>query len=696
MRFRGYKRRLKPLHRGLRTLLHTSLPTGMGWGWAFFLLLIVSCARMGSPDGGWYDDTPPRVVHSSPEDKGVNVTAKKVVINFSEYIKLEDAQNKVIVSPPQIEMPEIKATGKRIIVELKDSLKANTTYTIDFSDAISDNNEGNPMGNYTYSFSTGDHIDTLEVSGYCLNAQDLEPIKGILVGLYDTFEDSVFHKEPMMRVSRTNGNGYFTIKGVAPGKYRCFALQDADGDFVFGQKSEMIAFNHDSIKPTWKPDVRQDTIWRDSLHIADILRIGYTHFLPDDVTLLCFQEPQTDRYLIKTERKDVDRLSLYFTYGNDTLPRLRGLNFDSDSAFILEASQKKDTLVYWLADTTLVNMDTLEIENSYLMTDSLGNLVWQTDTTEFIAKTPYAKRLKEKQKEFEKWQKEQEKKKKRNQDYDSIPPIKYLSVKAINAGQISPIDHVYFEMPEPLSRCDTSAIHFTAFVDSVDTPTPYEFRQISVRRFELVADWQPGAEFNLLIDSAAFQGIYGLTSNKIKNNIKVKTEEDYSFLSVQVSGVPPITHHLPPDTLSPSPTTQQPSPTTHHPRVIVQLLEQDKVSRQVPTDSTGVADFFYLKPGSYYMRAFVDLNGNEEWDTGVFDLDQQPEPVYYHPEKIECKQKFEVSRSWNLTAVPVHRQKPEAITKQKGEKQKQLRNRNLDRAKEMGKEYIREKTGVGL
>ena len=139
---------------------------------------------MGNPDGGWFDDTPPKVISSSPDDKAVEVKAKKVVINFDEYIKVEDVQNKVIISPPQLEQADIKASGKRIIVELKDSLKEDVTYTIDFSDAITDNNEGNPMGNYTFSFSTGDHIDTLEVSGYCLNAENLEPIKGILVGLY--------------------------------------------------------------------------------------------------------------------------------------------------------------------------------------------------------------------------------------------------------------------------------------------------------------------------------------------------------------------------------------------------------------------------------------------------------------------------------------------------------------------------------
>ena len=120
---------------------------------------IVSCARMGSPDGGWFDDDPPVVIGSDPTDQSTNVKTKKITIRFNEFIKLEDATNKVVVSPPQLEVPEIRAAGKKIVVELQDSLKENTTYTIDFSDAISDNNEGNPMGSFTYSFSTGDKIE---------------------------------------------------------------------------------------------------------------------------------------------------------------------------------------------------------------------------------------------------------------------------------------------------------------------------------------------------------------------------------------------------------------------------------------------------------------------------------------------------------------------------------------------------------
>ena len=393
---------------------------------------------MGSPDGGWYDDTPPYVVSSSPDDKAAGVNSKRVVINFNEFIKLEDAQNKVIVSPPQLEMPDIKASGKRIIVALKDTLKENTTYTVDFSDAISDNNEGNPMGNYTFSFSTGQEIDTLEVSGYVLNAENLEPVKGILVGLYDNLSDTIFKKEPMIRISRTDSRGRFVVKGVAPGTYRAYALQDADGDFVYNQKSEMLAFSHETFEPSWKPDTRQDTVWRDSLHIADILRVPYTHFLPDDITLLAFTPVQDNRMLLKTERKEPEKLGFFFTYGHDDVPHIHGLNFEADSAFVIEPSLKKDTVYYWLRDTALINQDTLHMEVKYMMTDSAGVLVDKTDTLEMVAKVSYEKRMKELNKEIEKWQKEQEKKKKREEPYDSIMPQKFLDLRIKPSGSLHP------------------------------------------------------------------------------------------------------------------------------------------------------------------------------------------------------------------------------------------------------------------
>ena len=639
-------------------------------------LFAASCARMGSPDGGWYDETPPSVVSSTPGDKAANVKVRKITINFNEFIKIEDAQNKVIISPPQIEQPDIKAAGKRIIVELNDSLKENTTYTVDFSDAITDNNEGNPMGNYTFSFSTGDHIDTLEVSGYCLDAENFEPVKGMLVGLYPyDSPDSIFRKEPMMRVSRTNGGGKFTIKGVAPGQYRAFALKDADGDYVYGQKSEMIAFSHDKIEPSWKPDTRPDTIWLDSLHIKNILQVGYTHFLPDDVTLMCFSETLTDRSLLKRERKDPNKIEMYFTYGSDSLPKLRGLNFDSDSAFVIEASQKKDTLIYWIADTTLINQDTLQLEMSYLITDTLGQLVEQVDTVDLIPKMSYEKRMKEQQKEIEKWQKDQEKKKKKGEPYDSIMPVKALQVRTSVNGGMDPNQRFFIDMPEPLARCDTSAVHLYQQIDSLWYNCPHEIVQLSTRQYELIADWQPEMELSLEIDSAAFMNIYGICSDKIKNGIKVRSKDEYSTLVIELSGLP---KGVKTDS------------------IVVMLVDgSDNVLRRTNVDSSGKAEFMYVKPNKYYLRAFADINGNGLWDTGCYDEDRQAEPVFYFSEEIECKQKWDVKRQWNLTAKPLFRQKPDKITKQKPDAAKKQKSLNLDRAKKLGKQYLKDK-GVNL
>ena len=639
----------------------------------FAFLLFVACARMGSPDGGWYDDDPPVVVGSNPADQSTNVKAKKITIYFNEYIKLEDATNKVVVSPPQLEVPEIQAAGKRIIVELMDTLKENTTYTIDFSDAISDNNEGNPMGSYTYSFSTGDQIDTMEVSGYVLDASNLEPVKGISVGLYDDLADSAFKTKPMLRVSRTDSRGHFVIKGIAPGSYRVYALQEMDGDFRFSQKSEMIAYNHDIIVPSSKPDVRIDTIWRDSLHIDAFRQTPYTHFLPDDITLLSFTQTPTDRYLLKTERKDPEKISMYFSCGDSLLPVIKGLNFDADSAFVIETNEKRDTIHYWLRDTTLVNQDTLRMDLTYRMTDSIGNLVLQTDSAvEMLAKVSYEKRQKDLAKEIEKWQKEQEKLKKKEEKYDSIYPAKPLSPKFSVPTSMDPDKIISIEMPTPLQRCDTAAVHLYSMIDSVWYEAPFTFRpkKQELRHFEILAEWKPETEYSLEIDSAAFEDIYGLVSDAYKQGIKVKSLDDYSTLTLRLSGIA--------DTV---------------PLRVQLLTSSGAVSKEVLANK-GTAHFDYISPAKYYICAFADANNNGIWDTGDYDIDLQPEDVYYYTREVECKEKWDVTLDWNLTATPRYKQKPSAITKQKGDNKKKLQNRNIKRAQDLGIEYNKDKIKV--
>ena len=626
-------------------------------------LLLASCAKMGQPDGGWFDETPPHVIGASPADGAVNVREKKVNIYFDEFIKVDNPTEKVVVSPPQLEAPEIKGTGKRIQVSLVDSLKPNTTYTIDFSDAISDNNEGNPLGNYTYSFSTGEAIDTMEVSGYVLESENLEPIKGILVGLYLDHADSAFKTKPMLRVSRTDSRGRFVIKGVAPGTYRIYALQDMDGNYMFNQKSEKIAFSHDLIVPSSKPDVRQDTTWLDSLHIKSIAQVNYTHFLPDDIVLRAFTEPLTDRYFLKAERKKANNFTLFYSYGDSILPQIKGLNFNEQNAFILEPSLRNDTLTYWLRDTALVNQDTLSIQLTYRMSDSTGVLHEQIDTLDILSKEPYAKRLKAKEKELADWTKKQEKLKKKGQPYDSVMAVKPLDVQVSVSSQLDPDKNISFSFDTPLEKVDTSGIHLYAKHDTLWYRAPFEFNEIGNRRYELRGEWRPDIEYSLEVDSAAFQDIYGLASKPIKQGFKVNSLDTYGTLLVNIISL-----------------NDQP--------LLVQLLNaQDQVVKTVKA-SNGVAEFYYLKPEKYYMRLIVDRNNNGKWDTGCYDKDEQAEEVYYYPEQIECKAKWDLTESWDPEARELSKQKPSAITKQKPEKEKKIKNQNAQRAKKLGIEYI--------
>lgn len=637
---------------------------------------------MGAPDGGWYDETPPRVVSTYPSDRGINSKSNKVIINFDEYIKLENASEKVVISPPQAEMPEINAAGRRIIVELKDQLKDNTTYTIDFSDAIVDNNEGNPLGNYTYSFSTGNQIDTLEVSGTVLAAENLEPVKGTLVGLYklsDNQLDSIkngtpvsefdwmLSQEPLLRVSRTDSRGHFVIRGIAPGSYRVVALTDMDGNFMYSQAAEAIGYNYDIVVPTCAPDMRQDTIWSDTIHIRDIKQVPYTHFRPDNIVLRQFVKEQVDRFFLKTERKEANMFQLFFSGPSHMLPQIKGLNFDETDAFVVEYTPKLDTITYWIKDSALINMDTLRVIVNYDATDSLGNLAVVNDTSEILSKQPYEKRQKQLKKEIEEWKKNLEKKRKRGEEVtDTIYRSKPLEPKYEFNQQIAPDQSIYINIPTPIAKIDTSAIHLYIKQDDKWYNDRFALRQrqtenATPRNLEIIAEWRAGAEYSFEVDTLAFTDIYGNTSNPYKSGIKVKTEDEFSSLFVKP-------HYPDMDSLS----------------IIIQMIDNSEKVIKQSLVIDGTAEFYYVVPGDYYLRAIIDTNNNGKWDTGNFDENLQPEEVYYYFEKVSCREKWDVTREWNLQARPLDKQKPGAITKQKADKQKTIKQRNADRARELG------------
>ena len=634
-----------------------------------FALLLAACASIGNPDGGRYDETPPKVLVSYPADKATNSDKKKISIAFDEYIKLENASEKVIVSPPQIEAPNIRADGKRVRIDLYDSLQANTTYTIDFSDAIEDNNEGNPMGNYTYSFSTGDEIDTMEVAGTVLNAENLEPIKGIMVGLYpaDTsFNDTILRSTPFKRVSRTNGSGKFSIKGVKPGKYHVFALKDADGDFLFNQKSEIIAFDTTTYTTSQGPDLRMDTVWRDSTHWDSIRAIPFTHYYPDDIVLRAFQEEGQDQHMLKNERLVPESFTLYFTAPADSLPKIKGLNFN-DSCLVAEPTLHNDTITYWVTDTMFTyHQDTLAMTITYLETDTLGMLSPHTDTLEMAPKTTYEKLKKEKDKKIEDWEKEREKKLKKAKEplpYEENPFLKtFLEITGKPAGSLDPNQNVVFTSNEPIASLDTTKMHFFLKKDSNLIPQPFLFLPVegSLRSYTLYAEWETKQQYVFQVDSAAFLSILGNGSKAIKQEFRVRDEEEFGSIFVHI--------------------------TSKDSNVVVQIMSKgDKPMRTLRADEKGRADFYYMKPGDYYIRCFIDNNQNDKWDTGNYQEGKQPEEVFYFPKPLTVKAKWDLAQDWNPRLERLDKQKAMEITKQKPDKEKTVKDRNRKRDEEMRK-----------
>ncbi|MDO4715088.1 MAG: Ig-like domain-containing protein [Bacteroidales bacterium] len=621
------------------------------------IAFLMACANIGSPDGGPYDEDPPVFIGSSIPLGADQVSATRIRLHFNEYIQLKSAADQIVISPPQLNMPEISAAGRDITVKLIDSLLPNTTYTIDFGEAITDNNEGNPLGQFTYYFATGTQVDTLEVSGTVLDASNLEPIKGIYVGLHSNLNDTAFTHLPFERVGRTNGSGRFTIRGIAPGTYRIFALKDADGDFRFSQKSELIAVGS-TISPSAAPAVRTDTAWVDSATIDSLRLVHYTRFMPDDIVLRAFTELNPQRYLKRYERPDAYHFQLVFTTPTDTLPHIEGLNFDA-TRLIVSTTPSHDSIIYWLPDTLMAQLDTLTFALTYYRSnDSTFALEHFTDTLTLRPKrtltqqhAPFAKRVEE-------WQKRKTKAERKNEPFTEQQPHQWLDLALAARGGAPPTANPTLSSPTPLARIAHEGIHLVQFINDSTTQTiPFRIDTLSLHRLAIFAEWQPGERYRLTIDTAAIADIYDLENQGAEYNLSYGKEEDFGTLFTNIIG----------------------GDTSY----VVQLLTGDNVTAEARCDARGVASFYYLSPAKYYMRLFIDTNANDQWDTGSYTTNKAPEQVYYYPQEFEVKARWDTEETWNPTAHSLTSQKPEAITKQKPDKRNEIKQRNAERAAQL-------------
>lgn len=597
--------------------------------------VMYSCANIGNPSGGPIDKTPPIFMRSNPTPNAVNVKDRKIEIFFDEIVSLKDPSTKIIVSPAQTEMPRMSALGRKVTVELVDSLLPNTTYTIDFSNSIQDNNEGNAIDNFAFAFSTGSVIDSMRVSGYVLDSRTLEPMQSVVVGLQSNLADSAFHKEKLQRVALTNDRGQFTIRNVSPGSYHIFALKDLDRDYKFGNPTEDIAFLDSIIVPSIGSREAADTVYNDLNEIDTIMRATRPAYFPNDILLSMFNEDRKSQYLANNLRVDSTRISLTFAAASDTLPSLSivGRNDVPDQWYTLERSQTNDTLTYWIRPPHLVSADTLMVATTYLRTDTASNLSWGTDTLKFT------------------FQRQKAKKKKKNEETDSLEQIRFMELHPLANGTQEVYAPLLLQTGTPIERYSREAFHLQRKLQNDTTFYPAEIKSIALRdstlrRRDLMlkVDWEPGAAYTLAVDSLAMTDIYGLQTKPLKVDFNVRKMEEYGNIVFNIPAV--------------------------RDSAIVELLDgTEKIVLRAPVKSHR-AELLNLLPGKYYARLFIDRNGNGKYDTGNYDMHLQPEETVYYPGAINLKKNWDVEQTWDIYATPIDKQKPEAIKKNKPERKK--------------------------
>ena len=646
-------------------------------------LLLMACASIGSPEGGPRDYTPPQVVKMSPESGSINFKGQKVEITFDEIINLKDQQKKVIISPAPKTQPMIRSVGKKLTVEFREPLEENTTYVIDFSNAIEDNNEGNRLDGYAFAFSTGDQIDTLAVSGIVLRANDLEPMQHIIVGLHSNLDDTAFTRLPLERVSRTNDRGQFTIRNLKPGSYYVFALNDVDGDYRMA-RTEDIAFLDSIIVPTTSEYTSRDTVFTYDRRVDTVMTATHTLYLPNDLLLCMFNEGYRSHYVKQTSRPEAHKLHLLFGAPNDTLPQLDIIRPAEHSRdwYRVERTTTNDSLFYWLTDSALIKSDTLIVAMTYLRTDTADRLEQVTDTIRFGYRKPNSQVKEEEKKAKERQEKakrlaqlieKQEKaaaqgkelnegeleelKELQHKDPDEVPKFKMDLVKS---GTVDVGDSIILRFESPIASIDPGGVHLEVKQDTLWVPYDGSMPQLipvndcDPMRYWLPVAPQPDMTYRLIIDSAAVTSVYGLHNETLSKELKVRGLEQYANVYFKVN-------------------------VKQDQDAFVELLGSgEKVIRTVPVQN-GAFELINVPAATYYLRLTIDANGNGKWDTGNYSQHLQPEEVYYYPKKLRLRANWDLDENWNIYQTAIDLQKPDDIRRNRPEQSKNKLDKKQDK-----------------
>lgn len=557
---------------------------------AAYCLHSSSCANTrGAPTGGPKDTIPPVVLNMEPDSNAINfpVVKGKITITFDEYVQLKDPSKNIILSPPQKKRPKTSIKGKSIVVTFEGPLDSNTTYSLNFGNAIVDNNESNPLPFFTYTFSTGTTIDTMMLSGNVYDYATLLPVEGATVSLYHNAKDSSVFNDLPAAVTKTDKWGYFVVRNIKNVPYRVYTIKDENNNNKYDPGLELVGF----LDSLYTPNVIMEK-GMPQLGIYDMKDTLACMSRPSEIELVMFPEKTTKQYI--RDYKRVSERGSYIKFGAPNVQidsfSIKGIK---SSRVLQQLNATKDSLCFWIKDGSMID-DTLFVGIKYLKSDSLNNLVPTAENLKFIL--PKALRNKDKSNDRSK----QDNKEKKRKD------LLELSLKA--TPETLDQDGFVLEFPEPLLVAKQDSLRFT-MIDPKQQKfnAPYTFTRdtADLKRYILmpVDEFKKGNEYELFIPQFAFKDIYGNTNDSTKLKVSLPNDEKLSSIAMQLTNV---------DT-----------------KYIIELVNdtRDKIFRRYTVTKDSTLLFPYLKEGDYSIRITQDLNANGRLDIGDVLAGKLPEKV---------------------------------------------------------------------
>ncbi len=571
------------------------------------IFVFVDCANVGAPSGGPKDVDAPIVLQSVPENESVNFNTKKIKIDFDEYIKLKDINKNLIISPPIDETPDIKVKNKSLIINIKDTLLKNTTYTFNFNDAIVDLNEGNPKSNFKFVFSTGNIIDSLKMSGKIVNAFDLKPAENIFVVLYKNTNDTMPIKQKPYYITRTNKTGDFEFTNICETNYLIFAIDDKNSNFIFDLPGENIAFSDTLVKPAIKIIEKTDTIKIkvDSLQHDSIIVRKTTEYKPDNIKMFLFEENHKKQFLVSSKRVSKEKIKLIFNTTLKSLPEIKLLNNTKNSCFLIDTNTTNDTINVWITDSAIYNLDTINLTIKHEITDSLENIISRTDTIDFTKPT-YLKNG--------------------EQLFNNNLVKNKILFNAKNNGILDIYKSIKILSTVPLKQKELNKIQLYQQKDTnfIKIKPEISIDSLNSKNIFVKYKWNESTKYRLIVLDSCFVDIYNNFTDSSGVNFSTTKITDYGNLKINIDSI-------------------------ENKNIILQLLDsKQNVLKEYFTNTNNSFNFTYLKPGKYYLKIIFDKNNNKKWDTGNYKQKLQPEKVMFFDKEINIRANWDVEETWNV------------------------------------------------